>query len=64
MQIEGINLGKFRQGKQCLDVFSKVQNNFFLGIFRGDKFRQIQIYLEYNKLIQVNLDKTRYIQVN
>ena len=46
MQFEGINSGKFRQGKYFLDIFSKIQNEILLGIFRRDKFRYIQIYLD------------------
>ena len=58
MKFEGINLDKFRQGKQFLGIFSNIQNEkYFLGIFRRDKFRYIQMYLE-----EINLDIFRYIQ--
>ena len=69
MQFEGINLDKFRQSKLFLDIFSYIQNaNIFLGIFRRDKFRQIQIYLvifrcNLRVLIQTNLDKANNFQV-
>ena len=49
MLFQGINLGKFRQGKQFLDIFSKIQNEIFqvyLEEINLDKFRYIQIYLD------------------
>ena len=69
MQFEGINLDKFRQSKLFLGIFSNIQNaNIFLGIFRRDKFRQIQIYLVIFRCnlkvsIQINLDKANNFQV-
>ena len=49
MLFQGINLGKFRQRKQFLDILVIFRLNF------------LQVYLE--RLIQINLDIFSYIQM-